>query len=73
MKRPVSDDSSAASSRTFPQWPFLCVRDTSDIFAIPLDIYDATRPMKKMATPMSFHFFYELYYETASFWRFFVC
>jgi hypothetical protein len=29
--------------------------------------------MKKTATPMSFHFFYELCYETASFWRFFVC
>jgi hypothetical protein len=73
MKRPVSDDSLSASSRTFPQWPFLCVRDTSDIFAIPLAIYDATRPMKKTATPMSFHFFCELCYETASFWRFFGC
>jgi hypothetical protein len=67
MKRSVSDDSLSASSRTFLQWPFLCVRDTSDIFAIPLAIYDATRPMKKMATPMSFHFFCELCYETASF------
>jgi hypothetical protein len=57
MKRPVSDDSLFASSRTFLQWPFLCVRDTSDIFPIPLDIYDATRPHEKNGHTYEFPFF----------------
>jgi hypothetical protein len=36
---------------------FYAVRDTSDIFAIPLAIYDATRPMKKTGHTYEFSFF----------------
>src|SRR5579859_5781522 len=37
------------------QWPFFCVRSMSDIFAVPLGIYAATRTMKKTATAMTLH------------------
>ena len=37
------------------QWPFFYVRSMSNIFANPLGIYEAYRPMKKTVTAMTLH------------------
>src|SRR5579859_7670968 len=47
---------------------FFCVRSTSDIFAVPLGIYEATRTTKKTVTAMTSHSKSELRYRTAHFY-----